>query len=354
MNNSHSTSSYREKKIDSISVVSGSGHPHVNWRTSMHHQSSSKPNAIELNHVPSQIISSFSHSIKKSHIKGGEISSSQSSYRQRNTKVLTRPLPLKKSIGTKNGPPNLNDDGGFNNTSVALIRRKISHPPPPKPDISKLECSEAIRHYISETTINHNHIPLHRPRERHRLPEKPKENLRKSERRPLYLFFDEYIPLDQAKKLIQESKLHQGVIRINKKRRFDAYVTTLNLSDDIYIPGERFRNRAFDGDEVAVQILEGAELETELERQRKWKSEMLELNTVRQQKCDFDHDINENESSNDLEIPSSTETEKESEVIPSSDLLTEEDRKFVGFKIIFFFSSCVSIKKIIIIKIIFH
>ena len=51
-------------------------------------------------------------------------------------------------------------------------------------------------------------------------------------------------------------ELHAGVLRINRHRRYDAYVSTTTLDDDIYIGSEICRNRAFDGDVVAIELID--------------------------------------------------------------------------------------------------
>lgn len=49
-------------------------------------------------------------------------------------------------------------------------------------------------------------------------------------------------------------KLYKGTIRINKRNRQDAYVTSDELDHDIYIHSAVNRNRALEGDIVAVEL----------------------------------------------------------------------------------------------------
>ncbi|KAI9339345.1 hypothetical protein BDR26DRAFT_975239 [Obelidium mucronatum] len=77
------------------------------------------------------------------------------------------------------------------------------------------------------------------------------------------------MPIEKVEEGLKNKTLHQGLLRINKRSFFDAYVTAEGFTDDIYIPGKFKRNRAFDGDMVVVQILEGAELSKELEREER-------------------------------------------------------------------------------------
>ncbi|KAJ3031811.1 UNVERIFIED_CONTAM: hypothetical protein HDU68_012317 [Siphonaria sp. JEL0065] len=77
------------------------------------------------------------------------------------------------------------------------------------------------------------------------------------------------MPITQVEEGLKNKTLHQGLLRINKRSFFDAYVTADGFPDDIYIPGKYKRNRAFDGDMVVIQILDGAELKKELEREER-------------------------------------------------------------------------------------
>ena len=47
-----------------------------------------------------------------------------------------------------------------------------------------------------------------------------------------------------------------GILRVNKKNRSDAYVTTSDLDADIFICGSKDRNRALEGDLVAIELLD--------------------------------------------------------------------------------------------------
>jgi hypothetical protein len=58
----------------------------------------------------------------------------------------------------------------------------------------------------------------------------------------------------EVNRLLESKKLYKGSIRINKRNRQDAYVTSDDLDYDIYIHGAMSRNRALEGDVVAVQL----------------------------------------------------------------------------------------------------
>lgn len=68
--------------------------------------------------------------------------------------------------------------------------------------------------------------------------------------------FAPYLPQNSLPELINEGKLVTGTLRVNKKNRSDAYVSTDGLLDaDIFICGSKDRNRALEGDLVAVELL---------------------------------------------------------------------------------------------------
>ncbi|KAI9247989.1 hypothetical protein BDA99DRAFT_446548 [Phascolomyces articulosus] len=68
-----------------------------------------------------------------------------------------------------------------------------------------------------------------------------------------------YPPYLSAKEIEIQSnsgELHIGTLRISRYRRYDAYVSASSLDDDIYVGSELCRNRAFDGDVVAIQLMD--------------------------------------------------------------------------------------------------
>lgn len=68
--------------------------------------------------------------------------------------------------------------------------------------------------------------------------------------------FAPYLPQNTLPGLIAEGRLVTGTLRVNKKNRSDAYVSTGGLLDaDIFICGSKDRNRALEGDLVAVELL---------------------------------------------------------------------------------------------------
>ncbi|KAB8338821.1 hypothetical protein FH972_021765 [Carpinus fangiana] len=74
--------------------------------------------------------------------------------------------------------------------------------------------------------------------------------------------------------LLSDGHLVAGTLRVNKKNRSDAYVTTTDLDADIFICGSKDRNRALEGDLVAIELLDvdevwGQKREKEEKKKRK-------------------------------------------------------------------------------------
>ncbi|GAA5823880.1 hypothetical protein JCM3770_000201 [Rhodotorula araucariae] len=68
--------------------------------------------------------------------------------------------------------------------------------------------------------------------------------------------FAPYLPQASIPPLLATGKLVIGTLRVNKRNRSDAYVATDVLESDIYICGSKDRNRALEGDVVAVELLD--------------------------------------------------------------------------------------------------
>lgn len=97
---------------------------------------------------------------------------------------------------------------------------------------------------------------------------------------PRKSLFAPYLPQASLPGLINEGRLVAGVLRVNRKNRSDAYVSTNGLLDaDIFICGSKDRNRALEGDLVAVELLEVDEVwgsKKEKEEKKKRKDTSLE------------------------------------------------------------------------------
>jgi len=70
--------------------------------------------------------------------------------------------------------------------------------------------------------------------------------------------FTPYLPQATLPALLGNGQLVSGILRVNKKNRSDAYVSTQDgqLDADIFICGSKDRNRALEGDLVAVELLD--------------------------------------------------------------------------------------------------
>ena len=68
--------------------------------------------------------------------------------------------------------------------------------------------------------------------------------------------FAPYLPQASLPPLLAAGKLVVGILRVNKRNRSDAYVATEVLDADIYVCGSKDRNRALEGDIVAVELLD--------------------------------------------------------------------------------------------------
>jgi len=86
--------------------------------------------------------------------------------------------------------------------------------------------------------------------------------------------FTPYLPQASLPALLSDGLLVAGILRVNKKNRSDAYVTTSDLDADIFICGSKDRNRALEGDLVAIELLDvdevwGQKREKEEKKKRK-------------------------------------------------------------------------------------
>ena len=97
--------------------------------------------------------------------------------------------------------------------------------------------------------------------------------------------FTPYLPQAQLPALLSDGQLVAGTLRVNKKNRSDAYVTTNDLDADIFICGSKDRNRALEGDLVAIELLDvdevwGQKREKEEKKKRKDVSDSRGTATV--------------------------------------------------------------------------
>lgn len=100
----------------------------------------------------------------------------------------------------------------------------------------------------------------------------PQMNMQQQQQRKT--LFTPYLPQANLPALLNDGQLVAGILRVNKKNRSDAYVTTNDLDADIFICGSKDRNRALEGDYVAVELLDvdevwGQKREKEEKKKRK-------------------------------------------------------------------------------------
>jgi protein SSD1 len=91
------------------------------------------------------------------------------------------------------------------------------------------------------------------------------------QRRQLFIA---HLPFSALTPLFRSRQLVRGTLRVNKRNRSDAYVACEELDDDIYVCGSRDRNRALEGDVVAVRLVD-------VERVLREKKEKEEAKLVR-------------------------------------------------------------------------
>ena len=97
--------------------------------------------------------------------------------------------------------------------------------------------------------------------------------------------FTPYLPQATLPALLGDGQLVAGILRVNKKNRSDAYVTTTDLDADIFICGSKDRNRALEGDLVAIELLDvdevwGQKREKEEKKKRKDVTDTRNNNTA--------------------------------------------------------------------------
>ena len=103
--------------------------------------------------------------------------------------------------------------------------------------------------------------------------------------------FAPYLPQASLPPLLAAGKLVVGILRVNKRNRSDAYVATEVLDADIYICGSKDRNRALEGDIVAVELLDvdevwGTKKEKEEKKRKKEENAAYDLKATSGRKDD--------------------------------------------------------------------
>jgi len=94
--------------------------------------------------------------------------------------------------------------------------------------------------------------------------------------------FTPYLPQASLPALLGDGQLVSGILRVNKKNRSDAYVSTQDglLDADIFICGSKDRNRALEGDLVAVELLDVDEVWSQ-KREKEEKKKRKDITDTR-------------------------------------------------------------------------
>lgn len=103
---------------------------------------------------------------------------------------------------------------------------------------------------------------------------------------PRKALFGTYLPQSSLPPLLITGRIVVGILRVNKRNRSDAWVSTEVLDQDIFISGSKDRNRALEGDLVAVELLDPVEVwnvkkEKEDKKKRKEESGAAPANPAR-------------------------------------------------------------------------
>ncbi|KAK2774648.1 hypothetical protein FQN52_001243 [Onygenales sp. PD_12] len=122
---------------------------------------------------------------------------------------------------------------------------------------------------MQQSQLNGQNLGL--PTAQHAAPQLSTQQQQQQQRKTL---FTPYLPQASLPALLNDGQLVSGILRVNKKNRSDAYVTTPDLDADIFICGSKDRNRALEGDLVAVELLDvdevwGQKREKEEKKKRK-------------------------------------------------------------------------------------
>ncbi|KAI8877251.1 RNB-domain-containing protein [Backusella circina FSU 941] len=114
-----------------------------------------------------------------------------------------------------------------------------------------------------------------------------REDANPHQRRPLFIA---HLPFSALTPLFRSRQLVRGYLRVNKRNRSDAYVTCDDLPHDIYICGSRNRNRALEGDVVAIRLVN---VDTVLQEKQEKEDAKLAKTSHQQSRLPDEEDENE-------------------------------------------------------------
>lgn len=111
--------------------------------------------------------------------------------------------------------------------------------------------------------------------------------------------FTPYLPQASLPALLGEGQLVSGILRVNKKNRSDAYVSTQDgvLDADIFICGSKDRNRALEGDLVAIELLDVDEVWSQ-KREKEEKKKRKDITDTRSGSTNGGNQSNQNADDN--------------------------------------------------------
>lgn len=107
---------------------------------------------------------------------------------------------------------------------------------------------------------------------------------------------------NQVLAAIAKGSLYRCQIRINQRNTQDAYGISEVLDDDVYFYGSSARNRAFDGDVVAVRLLNADDVWQERKENEKRKAERRQRLRRQEEGCQPVGDEENNVSDGDAEV----------------------------------------------------
>ncbi|KAG6002159.1 hypothetical protein E4U43_001157 [Claviceps pusilla] len=112
--------------------------------------------------------------------------------------------------------------------------------------------------------------------------QQPQQQQQQQQQQQRKTLFTPYLPQASLPALLGDGQLVSGILRVNKKNRSDAYVTTQDglLDADIFICGSKDRNRALEGDLVAVELLDVDEVWSQ-KREKEEKKKRKDITDTR-------------------------------------------------------------------------
>ncbi|KAK4105110.1 RNB-domain-containing protein [Parathielavia hyrcaniae] len=113
-------------------------------------------------------------------------------------------------------------------------------------------------------------------------PQMPGQQSQQQQQQQRKTLFTPYLPQATLPALLGDGQLVSGILRVNKKNRSDAYVSTQDglLDADIFICGSKDRNRALEGDLVAVELLDVDEVWSQ-KREKEEKKKRKDITDTR-------------------------------------------------------------------------